>query len=407
MPTCRWRHYLAGLIAACCCGTTTLQADDLVQSTISIGRNEYQVRLPPGYLLEIINRDLERPRLMSFARNGDLFIGARSGNIYQLAPPYDKVTRRIDFGGYPHSVAFRYRGEQVEMFVAETEGLYRASYTSDDFTPKRKDFEKIVPLPGGGSHSSRTVGVAPDQRVYLALGISGNCSDEYLGPGYDFRHQRGGVFVLDETATRAVLKPFATGLRNPVGFAWQADAMYASNNGPDHLGFDEPREYFSKLEAGSFHGMPWFQLINDKIERDDCIKNRPPRPREDVSRPLATFDARSAPMGVGFVADDALDKRYRGDAIVALHGSWGTQPSGGFLGDPASRRHPKLVRVDFDNGEVVGVKDFVTGFQLANGSRWARPLGVLTGPDGALYFTSDDGAEGLYRLRRKTVSAEP
>jgi glucose/arabinose dehydrogenase len=48
-----------------------------------------------------------------------------------------------------------------------------------------------------------------------------------------------------------------------------------------------------------------------------------------------------------------------------------------------------------------GVEELVSGFQLDNGKRWARPVGVAFGPDGALYFTSDGGAtEGLFRLRR-------
>jgi glucose/arabinose dehydrogenase len=49
----------------------------------------------------------------------------------------------------------------------------------------------------------------------------------------------------------------------------------------------------------------------------------------------------------------------------------------------------------------VRVDDLVTGFQLADGERWARPVGVAVGPDGALYFTSDSETNGLFRLRRK------
>ena len=54
-------------------------------------------------------------------------------------------------------------------------------------------------------------------------------------------------------------------------------------------------------------------------------------------------------------------------------------------------RHAGKMRVD----------DLVTGFQLANGDRWARPVGVAIGPDGALYFTSDSGTNGLFRLGLK------
>ncbi len=57
--------------------------------------------------------------------------------------------------------------------------------------------------------------------------------------------------------------------------------------------------------------------------------------------------------------------------------------------------------VRFRDGKPRKVEDLVTGFQSVNsGSRWARPVGVAVGPDGDIYFTSDAGAQGLYRLRK-------
>ena len=91
-----------------------------------------------------------------------------------------------------------------------------------------------------------------------------------------------------------------------------------------------------------------------------------------------------------------MDARLTLDAIVALHGSWGTPPGGG----AASRRPPKLVAVRFQDAKAVRVDDLISGFQLPNGERWARPVGVAFGPDGALYFTSDADTNGLFRLRR-------
>ena len=79
--------------------------------------------------------------------------------------------------------------------------------------------------------------------------------------------------------------------------------------------------------------------------------------------------------------------------------SWATLPDGSGGGDPATRREPKLVVVRFADGEAVRVDDLVSGFQLADGRRWARPTGVAIGPDGALYFASDAGIHGLFRLR--------
>ncbi|MHB8763854.1 MAG: PQQ-dependent sugar dehydrogenase, partial [Deferrisomatales bacterium] len=137
------------------------------------------------------------------------------------------------------------------------------------------------------------------------------------------------------------------------------------------------------------------------VRRDECIRREPPRPAAGVPAPAATFPARSAPMGVAFAPPGALAPALVGDAVVALHGSWGTRPAGGFAGDPATRRPPALVVVRFEGGRAYRVDDLVTGFQLSSGRRWARPVGVAVGPDGALYFSSDDGAEAVFRLRRQ------
>ena len=237
----------------------------------------------------------------------------------------------------------------------------------------------------------------------MSLGIQGNCTPQLLDDSFPFEHRRGGVMVLDETVRPPQWKAFATGLRNPVGFDWHpaTGVLYASNNGPDHLGFDLPPEYFSKLLPGSFHGMPWYQYDGSSVRRDPCIRGEAPYQAQDVSPPVATFPARNAPMGVAFIPPGAMDETISGDAVVALRGSWATSPSGSRQGDPATRRPPKLVLVRFENGEAVRVDDLVTGFQAETGARWARPVGVGVGPDGHLYFTSDEEANALFRLTRQ------
>jgi len=386
----------------CCCvvpfaqaGTEALTHQDQV---ITINGERRVARVPEGHRLELLTVALDGPRLLMFSSNGDLFIGSKSGNVYRLPPPYTAPEVLVAPGGYPHSVALR----KNEILIARTDGVYRAPYKPGQRKLASGALKLLAALPGGGGHSSRTVGVGPDGRVYVSLGISGNCSDEYLGEPYSFNDRRGGILVLREEGGKARWETYASGLRNAVGFAWHpaSGVLYASNNGPDHLGYEQPPEYFSRIDAGSFHGMPWFQYDGRGIRRDDCIKREPPRPLEDVAAPVATFPARNAPMGVTFVPEGAMDKALAGDAIVALRGSWGTQPGGGFFGDAATRRPPKLVAVRFKDGQAQRVDDLITGFQLENGERWARPVGVAIGPDGALYFTSDSDTHGLFRLKK-------
>ncbi len=366
------------------------------EQTLTLDGKRRTVRVPKGYRLEWLSR-LDAPRMLVFAANGDLFAGSKSGEVYRLPPPYTKPEVLLHLNEYPHSVAFR----SGEILIAQTDGVYRAPYRPGQARIAPDALTLLAALPGGGGHNSRTVGVGPDGRVYVSLGIQRNCSNQYLGAGYSFDDWRGGVMVLDEGGGKASWKPFASGLRNPVGFDWQPQTgvMYASNNGPDHLGYDQPPEYFSKLTADSFHGMPWFQFDGKQLHRDDCASSAPPQTIDKVEKPVATFPSRNAPLGVAFVPKGGMDARLEFDAVVALHGSWATKPDGGFLGRNETRREPKIVVVRFQDGQAKRVDDLISGFQLSDGERWVRPAGVAIGPDGALYFSSDGGSNGLFRLR--------
>ena len=369
------------------------------EQTLQVDGTHQVARVPKGYRLELLTDKLDGPRLLTFANDGDLIIGSKSGNIYRIPPPYTLPEVLVRLDDYPHSVVLRHG----EMLIARTHGLYRVPYQPGQKSIVRESVTLLARLPGGGGHNSRTVGVGADGRVYVSLGIQGNCSDQYLGDSYPFDERRGGIYLLREEGGKTRWETYGSGLRNPVGFAWHppTGVMYASNNGPDHWGYEQPPEYFSRVSAGSFHGMPWFQFDGQLLKRDDCVPSKPPRPLADVVAPVATFPARNAPMGVAFVPKGAMRKALEFDAIVALHGSWGTKPSGGALGDSATRRPPKIVAVRFKDGKAMRVDDLVTGFQRANGERWARPVGVAIGPDGALYFTSDSGTNGLFRLGLK------
>jgi glucose/arabinose dehydrogenase len=399
MPT-RKQCVSAGVLAAALL-TAGMPAVALHPHSVAVGSQRFDAQVPAGYVLEFLAGGMDGPRLMSFAPSGELLIGSRGGKVYRLRPPYAAVETLVDFGGYPHSVAIR----GAEIFVAETGGLYKTALGPARPGLRRRDFALVAKLPSAtGGHNSRTVGIGPDGRVYVSLGISGNCSDEYLHDSYPFELRRGGVFVLDESVTPARLQPFASGLRNPVGIGWhpRTGELHATNNGPDHLGYEEPREVLVRLRAGEFHGMPWFQYLGGGLRRDDCISGAPPRRPDSGWQPAASFDARSAPLGMAFAP---IGSAWPEGAAVALHGSWGTKPDGGFVGDPATRRPPKVAFVRFEAGRAVRVEDLVTGFQYSNGERWARPAGIAFGPDRALYFTSDGGTvQGLFRVRPAVAS---
>ena len=103
--------------------------------------------------------------------------------------------------------------------------------------------------------------------------------------------------------------------------------------------------------------------------------------------PAAEMQAHSAPLGLTFYTGQQFPAEYRGDLFVAFHGSWNRSEPTGY----------KVVRVSMENGEPSPVHDFATGWLRENGSRWGRPVDVLTGPDGSLFVSDDEGGV-IYRI---------
>lgn len=382
--------------------TDTCMGQTLHTQTMSVNGYTVQLKVPDGMRVDFL-APLVQPRFLTRGPGDELLIGSRGADIYRLKWPYTKPETLATLTGRNHSIAYR----NGKIIVAERAGLYTASYDGPDSLLLPGNFDLLTALPSKtGGHWSRTVILGPDQKLYIGIGISDNCSDEYLDNSYPFERRRGGVYVLDESGITPVLKPYSSGLRNPIGLAFHPDSgiLYATNAGPDNLGFYQPPEIFSALSQGSFHGMPWFQYYNGAFRSGECTTSPPPRPAGDASVPDATFEARSTPEGVVFVTNSVLGPAINNNALVAIHGSWAVPPGG----DNASRRPPKIVMVAFSGGKPVGVSDIVTGFQRADGSRFARPCGMVMGPEGSLYFTSDAGeVTGLFRLTSTNMPVTP
>jgi glucose/arabinose dehydrogenase len=176
---------------------------------------------------------------------------------------------------------------------------------------------------------------------------------------------------------------FATGLRNSIGLAFNPATreLWANNNDRDSIGPNQgatdnlPPEHLNILRDGKWYGWPQCYLPgkpNPEYAGADC---------SGVEPPALTVQAHSAPLGLAFYTGAAFPAAYRGDAFMTFHGSWNRDvPTGA-----------KVVRVRIEHDRPVGVEDFVTGWQLGDGSRWGRPVALLVAPDGALLVSDDIG----------------
>ena len=133
-------------------------------------------------------------------------------------------------------------------------------------------------------------------------------------------NERARIFVMNSDGSNK--RPFATGIRNPVGIALHpaTGELWASVNERDELGDDLVPDYLTRVKEGGFYGWPWFYLGANPDPRH--AKNPHRELAEKVIVPDVLLQAHSASLNMVFYTGTQFPAEYRGDAFAALHGSW-------------------------------------------------------------------------------------
>src|SRR4030067_1007863 len=74
-------------------GVTALTYEE---QALTLNGERRTVRVPKGYRLELLSL-LDGPRMLSFAANGDLFAGSKSGKGYRLRPPHPRPAEVVQW----------------------------------------------------------------------------------------------------------------------------------------------------------------------------------------------------------------------------------------------------------------------------------------------------------------------
>ena len=338
-----------------------------------------KLRVPPGFKVAYYAPDVPGARFMAVGPDGALYVSQPGkGRIVRLpddnhdgiADSMVVVTNGLN---QPHGLAFH----KGFLYVANTDGVVRVSLGANGVATGKPLY--VNHYEPNGSHWTRTVIFGADSAMYVAIGSTCNLCVE-RSP------ERATVLRFNEDGSG--MRVFASGLRNAVGLAVhpRTGAIWASQNERDNLAPDHenlPPEELNILIDGGDYGWPY------------CYGNRIPNPEyNDGARcartiaPALEMQAHSAPLGIAFLSRATkFPPDYRGDLLVAFHGSWNRDtPTGA-----------KVVRVHITDDKPVSVEDFITGWQQTNGKRWGRPVDVIVGTDGSV-FVSDDASGAIYRV---------
>jgi glucose/arabinose dehydrogenase len=364
------------------------------------------LHVPPGFRVDEFASGLEEPRTLRVAPNGDVFLAESGSGAVRVFRTRGGQSRPEQNSVYadgllrPFGIAFWPPGPSPKfVYVAETNRVVRFPYEPGDLRA-RGPAQIVVPhLPTGG-HWTRDIAFSPDgQRMFVSVGSASNTGAEMperppsedwervhgLGTGWGDEDGRADVLVFDSEGRDQ--RVFAAGLRNCSAETIRPDdgALWCAVNERDGLGNNLPPDYATSVQEGGFYGWPWFYIGDHP---DPRLHDPPAGLVSHVTMPDVLIQPHSAPLGITFYEGNSFPQEYRGDAFVALHGSWNRSQRTGY----------KVIRLRFSGGRATGAyEDFLTGFVVSDEAVWGRPVGVAVAHDGAL-LVSEDGNGTIWRV---------
>lgn len=384
---------------------------------------------------------LSAVRGLAFAPDGALFAVSR-GRVLALTDAdgdgVSSAAERSTFAEAPglnHGLAFAPDGAYV--YASSPTTVYRWPWRAGDRVA-RGAAEVVVTgmvpivagMPRAGGHATRTLAFDRQGRLLVSVGSAHNLDTDPTDLALRSMVRR---FALSSPLPRGGIEyasgeVLARGMRNEVGLAVDhLGRIWGVENGRDELTDarfggdihdDNPAEELNRLDGdGPTHfGYPecWTEFRVPRNgggpgaqHRDRDVAGPPAHdegwcqdPRNN-RRPAAVMPAHWAPLGLTEYTGDLFPAAWRASLIVAAHGSWNrTYPSGRLL-----------ARVPLSADGVAGAPEVVLGQRGPDGrlfqdvsttGQWAlRPVDVRQGPDGALYFSDDQGGRVFrvgYRL---------
>jgi glucose/arabinose dehydrogenase len=344
---------------------------------------------PAGFKVELYSTDVQEPRKIITAPNGDFFVAeSHNGDI--------KIFRGITADGkpqqssvfvtgltQPYGIAFYPPGPNPQyVYIGNTDSIVRIPYHSGDLKAAGKP-EHIANLPGGGGHWARDLVFSPDgKQLFVGVGSSSNIDDPDT---HSDEKNRANIQVMNPDGSGK--RVYASGIRNAGGglaINPTTGELWCSVNERDQLGDNLVPDYITHVQVGGFYGWPYYYIGGNP---DPRLKGKHPELKSKVIVPDVLLQAHNASLEMLFYEGKQFPAEYLGDIFASQHGSWNRNTRVGY----------EVIRVPLhQTGKASGeYEDFLTGFALPNGDVWGRPVGVAVAPNGSLLVT-DDGSNSIW-----------
>lgn len=272
------------------------------------------------------------------------------------------------------------------LYVANSDAVVSVPYTPGQ-TEIIAAPTKVIDLPAGliNHHWTKNIIASPDGgELFVAVGSNSNVAENGIANETD----RAAVWVVNlHTGAHRV---FASGLRNPVGMAWepQTRALWVAVNERDELGSDLVPDYMTAVRDGGFYGWP-YSYFGTTI--DKRVKPQRPDLVATAIVPDYALGTHTASLGLAWSGGARLPMPFSNGMFVGQHGSWNRTPRAGY----------RVIFVPFVDGRPSGQPiEVLTGFVKDNGDAMGRPVGVAVDLRGGL-LVADDVGNTVWRVQAR------
>ena len=393
--------------------------------------------LPQGFCAMVVADNLGPTRHLAVSPRGDVYtVLAAQGGPFGPAPsgpPQPAVIALRDTNGDGKLDQVQKFGPGLQgtgiawhdgyLYVASNTQVVRFKMDGTALVPTGQPEVIVDDLPRAQPHSAKPIAFGDHGELFVHVGSPSNaCQDPDRRPGVAGRNPCptldlfGGVWKYDANKPgqkHVAANRVSTGERHTPGIAWSpaAHRLYTVQNNRDQLdtlwpknftaedNANRPAEELHLIKQGANFGWPYCffdlqskkRIMNPEYGGDgkmegDCAK---------YDKPVATFPAHNAPVGLMFYTGSQFPSEYKNGAFVVFHGSWNRTPFGM---DGFNVRFVPF-KGELPSGES---KVFAAGFvgkapvKAPNDAAF-RPVGVAQAPDGSIYV-SDDAHGRIWRI---------
>ena len=264
-----------------------------------------------------------------------------------------------------------------KLYLGNVDGLVEYPFTPGPLKLTGKG-RKLASFKDGG-HWTRSLILSPDRtKIYVGVGSLSNIADNGM------EAEEGRARIQEYDIASGTIRPFATGLRNPVGTAWTPDgALWTVVNERDGLGDETPPDYLTAVQDGEFYGWPycyWGKIVDDRVPQDAGLVAR-------AIQPDYALGGHTASLGLAWMPAGTLPG-FGDGMVIGQHGSWNRSTLSGY----------RVVFVGFEGGRPVGEARVILDGFLSPDEKFSygRPVGVAI-KDGAL-LVADDVGNAIWRV---------